>query len=67
MKSIDDKSKDRGLNANQRMSEDEVLLALLAKWVKAKRITEIQAQQIAKTLGFKVPDVALFGCVVCFV
>lgn len=67
MKSIDDNSKDRGLNANQRMSEDEVLPALLAKCVKAKRITEIQAQQIAKTLCFKVPNVALFGCVVCFV
>ncbi|XP_046844986.1 uncharacterized protein LOC124438814 [Xenia sp. Carnegie-2017] len=53
LKSIDDNRKDRGLNVNQRMSEEEVLLALLAKCVKAKRITEIQAQQIAKTLCFK--------------
>ena len=44
----------RGLNVNQRMSEEEVLLALLAKFVKAQQITQKLAQQIADTLYLKV-------------
>ncbi|XP_046845159.1 uncharacterized protein LOC124439006 isoform X1 [Xenia sp. Carnegie-2017] len=51
--SIDDESMDRDL---KRMTEKEVILALLAKCVKTKRVTQEQAQQIAETLYFKAND-----------
>ncbi|XP_046844782.1 uncharacterized protein LOC124438649 isoform X2 [Xenia sp. Carnegie-2017] len=52
----DDESKKGGFNVNQRMSEEEVLLALLAKFVKAQQITQKLAQQIADTFYLKTAD-----------